>query len=92
MAATGFGPEAFDAADPPAFYLGERREELESIADAAFIVQGTRLPVHTGMLAVASPVLCGAFAKVDGSHEQACSSCGHKRKHAEARQRAVRVL
>ena len=38
-----FSAEAFDAAQPQAFYLLERRAEMEALADATLIVEGTRL-------------------------------------------------
>lgn len=79
MAAAGFSPEAFDAANPQAFYLGERREELESLADAALVVEGTRLPVHSQLLALSSRVLCSAFTDLGASNAQPCPGCGQKR-------------
>lgn len=52
----------FSADDPQAFYLWERREEMEAMADACLIVKGTRLPVHCQVLSLSSGVFCRMFA------------------------------
>ena len=40
-------PGGSDAARPAAFYLRDKQEVLESLADATLIVQGVELPVHS---------------------------------------------
>ena len=56
--ASAFDPDAFDPANPAAFYLGD--EELVQFADSVWVVQGTELPVCIGVVALHSPVLLGA--------------------------------
>ncbi|KAL4443226.1 hypothetical protein ABPG75_010980 [Micractinium tetrahymenae] len=55
-------PAAFSVAQPAAFYLGSENAELAGLADAALMVEGTRLPVHSHILSLQSRVLRGLFA------------------------------
>lgn len=37
----------FDAQQPQAFYLLDRRAELEALSDVSLVADGVRLPVHS---------------------------------------------
>jgi len=51
--------DKYNEEDPASFYL--ERDSLRESADAFLVVGGVELPVHTGLLAVQSPVLEQAF-------------------------------
>lgn len=54
--------DAFSAASPQAWYLGDQLEKMEALSDAALLVAGTRLPVHRSILTMQSGVLAEMFA------------------------------
>lgn len=58
------------------------------MADACLIVQGTRLPVHTQVLSLASGVLCRLFADLRTSALGGAigASGAHKRKADDGQQ------
>lgn len=88
-AAPPFDPDSFDEDDPQGFYLWERRGEMEAMADACLIVEGTRLPVHSHVLSLASGVLCRMFADLQSADEAggaANRTRGHKRKAGDGEQ------
>ena len=45
--AASLSVDAFNAAVPQAFYLLDSQAEMEALSDAALIVEGVRLPVHS---------------------------------------------
>ena len=70
--ASAFDPNAFDSANPAAFYLGH--EELAGFADSVWVVQGTELPVSAAIVVQRSQVLRGAYSAArEGAALQASS-------------------
>ena len=52
-------------------YLSNTSSSFRDSADAVFVVEGQRLPIHKAIVAVNSPVLAGLFASINTTNQQA---------------------
>lgn len=78
-----FEIEDFDENNPQAFYIVEQQQEIEGMADACLVVEGTRLPVHTQVLSLASGVLCHLFTRLKSEPAGDESSSQARKRKAE---------
>ena len=60
---------SFDAAQPASFYLLDKREVLESLADAVLSVKGVELPVHSQVCVVVVVAVVVAAAAAVAAQE-----------------------